>query len=268
MTCYNRKELTLQCLRGILDERLRLFFVIMDDGSSDGTFEALASFLQEQGLPFFLLRSKGNLYWAGGMRLAMRNLLDSGRCFDYVALVNDDVCFEDGALFRMIERSRDKDDMPVSGVVRGSDGNTSYGGVVYDRKRVKPTMLSLEDANRFPCDTANCNCLLLPWKAFQEAGPFDAHYVHAMADYDYGFTLQGLGYRIWLTDFFVGTCDDNPLSGSWRDRSLPRLERIRRKEAPKGLPFRQWFYYLRKNFGLSQALWHSITPYIRILLGI
>ena len=38
------------------------------------------------------------------------------------------------------------------------------------------------------------------------------------------------------------------------------------KESPKGLPSKQWFYFLKKNFNINYAVWKSITPYIRIIL--
>ena len=41
---------------------------------------------------------------------------------------------------------------------------------------------------------------------------------------------------------------------------------IRLKESVKGAPFKQWFYFLKKNFGIFTAVIHAFTPYIRIIL--
>lgn len=36
----------------------------------------------------------------------------------------------------------------------------------------------------------------------------------------------------------------------------------------KGLPAKQWFYYLNKNFGFVTGIVYSIIPYLKIVLGI
>ena len=79
--------------------------------------------------------------------------------------------------------------------------------------------------------------------------------------------IKRLGLPAFQTDRFIGHCDDNPKEGSWRDPSLPRIKRLKLKGSPKGLPFGEYYYFLRKNFGLTKALWHSLTPYLKILLG-
>ena len=267
MTCHNRKEKTLECIRTLYDKRLNMRFVVVDDGSTDGTGQAIEEFARSEGLKIRILQGNGNLYWAGGMRKAMDYVLrqDIGKA--YVVLVNDDVRFFPGAIEKMMLRSKEKGDAAVAGAVQSTRGDLSYGGVQYDRKRVSPKFLGIADADSYPCDTANCNCLLLPYFIFNDCGSFDRHFVHSMADYDYGFKINRLGYRIWSTDFFVGICDDNPVKNTWRDASLNRLERIKLKESPKGLPFLEWFYFINKNFGLVQALWHSITPYLKIFIG-
>ena len=87
-----------------------------------------------------------------------------------------------------------------------------------------------------------------------------------MGDFDYGFKASRKGIPIWVCDFFVGQCSDNPVSGTWRDINLSRMERLKRKENPKGLPVKEWWYYLNKNYSFGTAAIYSILPYLRILL--
>ena len=82
-----------------------------------------------------------------------------------------------------------------------------------------------------------------------------------------GAILKNTSYKIHIYPKFVGECNDNTLQKTWQDETLPRMERIRLKESRKGLPFRDWFHFLHKNFGLGTAIVRSITPYIRIILG-
>ena len=282
LTTYNREKVTMRALDSIDDENLYIDYLVVDDDSSDGTRQAIRDWNNRENPgdtgeeeltqrrsegDLRIIRGSGSLYWAGGMRKGMEELLKNDSGYDYLVMINDDVVFYPGALTKMIGRSKEKGDAPVSGAVRDSRGRISYGGVVYDMKKAKPTQVDITEADTGPLDAMNCNCFLLPWEIFRKAGAFDPHYVHSLADYDYGFRLKCLGVSVWLTAEFVGECDDNDIAGTWRDRTLPRLARLKKKEAVKGLPRKQWYYYLKKNFGLSQALWHSLTPYIRILLG-
>ncbi len=299
MTCHNRRQKSVECLSSLLEMGeadchpdspqkqpenssamgsetenhngpIRVSFLIVDDGSSDQTAQALEETARSRQVPVWIIHGDGNLFWAGGMRLGMKKLLRqarSGSRFSYVLMVNDDVSFYPGALSRMIARSKLKGGAVISGATEDEEGKLSYGGIVYEGRGVSNRPVEIKEADITPLHAANCNCLLLPCEAFMAAGAFDESYAHSMADYDYSFQLRRLGYEIYLTDFIVGRCTDNPAEGSWRDSSLTWTERFKRKESPKGLPAGEWFHFLRKNFGLRQALWHSVTPYIRIITG-
>ena len=304
LTCHNRGETTLRSLNSIDDEEFKIDYLVVDDASTDGTVGLLRAWNEKEtsgsekaytdDIPhrksvgnLKIIEGDGNLYWAGGMRKGMEILLKLDErtgttqeiqqgedrkiqrivSYDYLMMINDDVEFYPGAIQKMIRRSQDKGNMPVTGATKSSEGSTSYGGVLYDMKRAKPRQIDIRDADRTPVDAMNCNAFLLPWEIFRKAGSFDRTYVHSLADYDYGFTLKRMGYKVWLTDSYVGECDDNPVINTWRDTKLPRMVRLKKKESVKGLPREQWYYYLKKNFGIRQAVWHSITPYIRILIG-
>jgi hypothetical protein len=79
--------------------------------------------------------------------------------------------------------------------------------------------------------------------------------------------MRRKGIPVQVSVSYAGICPDNDSTGGWTDRKLSRRERLRKKESVKGAPFRPWFYFLRKNFGLGQAILHGFTPYLRILLG-
>ncbi len=283
LTTYNRAETTLKALDTIDDERLKIDYLVVDDLSTDDTRQVLREWNSRESYDgdspvdnshrrsrgdLKIIKGTGSLFWAGGMRKGMEFLSEPGNAgkYDHLVLINDDVTFYPDTLIRMIERSEEKGNEPVTGVTRSRDGSVSYGGVKYDMARAKLRFMDITEAEE-PCDTMNCNCFLMPWKVFTEAGAFDDHYVHSLADYDYGFKLKRMGHKVWLTDFYVGECEDNQIEGTWRDVSLGRLERLKKKESVKELPRKQWFYYLKKNFGLRQAVWHSITPYLRIIVG-
>ena len=94
-----------------------------------------------------------------------------------------------------------------------------------------------------------------------------AYYKHSMGDFDLGFRISRGGNDIYVMPEYVGVCNDNPIEGSWQDRSLGIVKRIKLKESFKGLPFKDWFHYLNRNFGFATACVRSITPYIKIFVG-
>lgn len=263
-TCYNRKKKTETCIHTLVsgNPRCHFTFVVVDDKSTDGTIEMLKKIREKYDI--HILHGNGRLFYSGGMRLGMQYVLQKcSQDYDYVLLINDDVAFLEDSIEKMVVQSKDQSSSIIVGVMCDDDGNLSYSAVKYV-KGIKCRNLSTMEWEIF-ADTFCANCVLIPYDAFKKTGNMDAAYVHGMGDFDYGIMLRRNGYAIHASKELVGICNDNPKENSWMDISLGRRERIRRKESPKGLPTRQWFYFLKKNFGLIMAIRKSCTPYIKIL---
>lgn len=288
LTCYNRIKHTVSCVQSLAEgnPQVSFRFVITDDNSSDGTREAL------QALPYdlTLLSGTGQLFWNGGMEKALDYALHSSVKTDYYMLVNDDVEFLQGAVESLIDRQKKAPTLEggqaqdageqssgkthgsigkaavIAGATSDNNGRTSYGGVRLLSKHFAKFALVEPSAEYRECDTFNGNCVLLPQAVFFAAGNVDSVYRHSMSDYDYGMHIKRLGFPIYNGEGYAGVCEDNAVEGSWRDRTLPRKERWKKKESPKGLPKKDWYYFIRKNYGFLPAVYHSITPYLRILL--
>ena len=69
-----------------LPDNLEIDVFLVDDGSTDGTYEAIKSMFSDVNL----IKGSGNLFWAGGMRLAWETALKN-HDFNYFLLLNDDV---------------------------------------------------------------------------------------------------------------------------------------------------------------------------------
>ena len=265
LTCHNRRDNTVKCIESLAQnpENIDMRFVVTDDKSEDGTVDALIN------MPYHIrvIEGNGNLYWGGGMRRSMAYALDYADKFDYVLLVNDDVIFRENAISDMLKRRSSTKCDVVVGATCDSKGKQTYGGVEKTSDITARFRLIPPSDEVVICDTFNCNCVLIPADIFVSIGNLDEHYIHSMGDYDYGMMIRKRGYTIVSSSEYVGDCDDNDDSGTWRDVTLPRRRRIELKEGPKGLPAGDWFHFIRKNYGLMPALYHSITPYIRILIG-
>lgn len=262
-TCYNRKEKTIRCINSLVkNNSCNIQFLILDDNSTDGTKEALEKFDNA-----IVIEGDGNSFYSGGMRkiIAKAKKMDLTK-YDYVMIINDDVLFYPNIVEKMVMLSKQNKGVIV-GATCDSNGNLSYGGVIKTRK-IKPEFKAVISSNEklVKCDTFCANCVLIPIYIFIKVDNIDNKYKHAMGDFDYGFSIIKEGYNIYASNFYVGICNDNPVKGTWRDTSLPRKIRFRKKESVKGLPFKEYFYYLNKNHGFITAVIYSITPYVRILL--
>ena len=269
LTCFNRKEKTVNCIESLIKGNASsIDFVVVDDGSTDGTcqdLEEMAKELQaknEGRVTLEVIRGQGGLYYSRGMRRAMEEAR-SNHAADYFVLINDDVDFDAGVLDG-IAVSPSKNRVLV-GPMRDDDGKCSYGGIKYcsgiHYKQVGP------DSPDRECDTFNANFVAVPGEIFFAVPIIDPVYIHSLGDFDYGLQIKRAGFEIQVMDHYAGVCNNNPSKGTWNDKTLPRAERIRRKESVKGAPAKQWFHFLKKNFGIGYACLYSVTPYVRILLG-
>lgn len=262
MTCHNRKRKTKECICSLYDGAFKMRYIVVDDGSSDGTREMLEEL--QQKYPLTVLEGDGTLFWGGGMRKAMEEALGEQDGSDYYILVNDDVEFSQEALRSAFRQLGNRKDTVLVGTMCNKDKKLTYGGIQFQGKGIRYETVTAEKEQE--CDTFNCNFVLLPAKIFRKAGNFDIHFQHAMADFDYGLHIRKMGYKIVNSVYYLGVCERNSKEGSWMDTDISRKERLHKKESAKGLPAGEWFYYLKKNFGLRSAVWHSITPYLKIAL--
>ena len=262
-TCFNRRELTRRGMETLsANDNVTFDYVILDDNSTDGTREMLKEMQQNGQYTIDLIEGDGSNFWNGGMHKAIEHIKKHHTDYEYYMLMNDDTRFVPHIFDEMLPDLK-PDEVKV-GAICGEHGELSYGGIKYTKgikyKKMGPEAV---DVN---FDTFNANCAIIPHDIFMQVG-IDPFYQHSIGDFDYGLQIHHLGYPIHIYPKYVGECNDNSLAKTWQDESLPKLERIRLKESRKGLPFRDWFHFLHKNFGLGTAIVRSITPYIRILLG-
>lgn len=263
VTCFNRKEKTKNTLLKLVhgNENVNFNFIVVDDKSNDGTFEMLQSISNVQ-----IINGNGNLFYSGGMRKAINIALRTSEHYDYCMLFNDDVDFYSKAIENLVKQCNKT---IIVGPTCEKDGHTiSYGGVIKTSKWRPSFKIVMSTSKKIlNCDTFNANCVLIPWNIFVKMGNMDEKYTHSLGDFDYGLSARKKGFKITVLDQFVGMCENNRIAGSWADTSLTRLNRLKKKECPKGLPRNEWFYYLKKNYSYATAMIYSIIPYIRILFG-
>ena len=271
LTCFNRRETTLECLRALGANQCRelvdLWAVLVDDGSNDGTAQAVRA-----EFPWVeVVTSSGNLFWCRGMHLAFETALRTG--FDHYLWLNDDTMLWPDALARLLAceaQLRLHTDEPVIVVGSTADpvsGVCTYGGNrrpwrlrPFSVERVVPTA----DAQR--CDTLTGNIVLIPARAAQRVGNLDPAFEHAMGDTDYGLRARRCGVELWVAPQMHGSCADNPPAGTYLDASLPLAIRWRRMLHRKGLPWRSWLVFTRRHTGVLWPL-YFVWPYAKLVVA-
>jgi GT2 family glycosyltransferase len=260
LTCYNRKEKTLCCLRALSTQQPKrndLAYVIVDDGSTDGTSEAVKREFPKARV----IQGDGSLYWCGGMRVAWSYAAADHP--DYYLMVNDDTLLNPDALAALLTIAPDPNErvIAVAAICDPMTGEATYGGQLHGSGLIVP------DGVVHPCDTLNGNAVLVTRAVFHAIGMLHDAYSHAMGDLDYGNLARRNGIPIIQSAQFLGTCPRNSSENTWVDRSLGRAERLRRLRSKKGLPLMEWMTFNRRNAGWSWPF-KTISPYVRVLLGL
>jgi GT2 family glycosyltransferase len=271
LTSFNRKYYTLECLQALKNstglDGVELEAVLVDDGSSDGTAEAVSArfpwvkVLFNHGPPVF---------WCRGMHRAFSEAISTG--YDCYLLLNDDTMLFPNAVSALLacEKKLRITNSTYPVVVVGStqdkvSGAHTYGGE-HRISSVKRTTFRLVRPSDTPqrLDTFNGNVVLLPADVVEKVGNLDPMFEHAMGDIDYGLRASRAGVGVWLAPGFHGTCSNNPAAGTFNDSKLSWSARWQHLLSRKGLPWRSWLHFTRRHAGVGWPIFF-LWPYFRLL---
>lgn len=273
-TCFNRKLLTLKALASLVAQQLpegyTLSICLVDDGSNDGTSEAIKA----QYPNIHLLKGSGSLYWAGGMRFGWNQYVKHQE-FDYLLVFNDDVELQNDAVAKLVEANqitsaRYGSDCVVSVAAfqDPEDGSTAYGGVVrpskwrpLDIQRLAPGVAPIL------CDTLNMNLALISKSALDKTGFLAPDFQHGWADFDFGLRLNKLGGKVALAPGYMGHCTRNPVAGTSKEPGISAKVRLKRALSIKEQAPKDRLMYCRRHGGLLWPIWFWV-PYLRVIRDI
>jgi GT2 family glycosyltransferase len=234
MTCYNRREKTLACLRALKEASRATAGIhdtdvyLVDDGCTDGTADAVTRSFPDVRI----VMGTGELYWCGGMRLAWREA--AKRHYDAYVWLNDDVVLFEEALTSLLDTfERQKAVTGVYGIVVGSmvdsGGSKVTYGAVNKQGPIEPTREPL------PVTHFNGNLVLVSAEAFDVLGNLSSWYRHGFGDMDYGCRAKAAGVPVWLAAGYAGVCNTNP-PPRWCSPKLSLWNRLKALHAPTGCP--------------------------------
>lgn len=271
MTSHNRREKTMDCLKALSASRdvayVELNVVLVDDGSTDGTAEAVG-----QAYPWVrVVHGDGSLFWCRGMHRAFETALHHG--FDCYLWLNDDTMLYADALSRLFDCAAaqraytGKPVIVVGSTVDEHTGKLTYGGERRAAWWRRTSFVKVQPGDQAqPCESMNGNIVFIPAESARLVGNLDPAFEHAMGDTDYALRANKLGVGVWVAPGVYGTCAHNVVSNTFMDSGLPLSKRWRQMLGRKGLPWRSWWVLTRRHAGIFWPL-YFIWPYVRTVLS-
>lgn len=221
---HNRRDLTLLCLRSlarIKSERLDVHVVIVDDGSTDGTSEAI-----ERDFPAVeVVKADGSLWFTEGTNVGIRHALKHNP--DYVLMINDDQIFDEKFLELMIETAEKHPRSIVGSLLLLWDEphklfqiapkwDTWKGGwQLWDEQTIwtipkKPWRVEIIVGN----------CVLVPVEAIREEGLMDSKRYPNFGDAEYTPRLRKKGWQLLIEPRARVFCQPNTIPKRVTNMSL------------------------------------------------
>ena len=239
MTCHNRLAITLECLNGLmlqLGSANKVF--LFDDGSSDGTAEAVANKFPDVRTA----KGDGSLFWAKGMRKAWEAAVAERNDWDGFLWLNDDTELNADALQKLLVAN--DGEKIVVGDLANSKGEIVYG---------------LRKGGLF-----TGNCVLVPRKVYERLGMICGDYSHAWADSDYAMMAKRFGIEV-VSAGVVGKAEGHPNRPGLKGLSL--RGRIGMLRNPKGWNLHDLWLYRRRNWGYCAAIFSCLHMLCHVLVG-
>ncbi|MEA5447907.1 glycosyltransferase family 2 protein [Leptolyngbya sp. CCNP1308] len=199
---HNRRAITLGCLQDLdrNGDLTRHRVVVIDDGSTDGTGEAIAN----QFPTVTVLAGDGNLWWTGAMRLGMEYAIAQDA--NYLIWLNDDCRLAPDTLDGLVQFCADHPCAIVGaqGFEQDDRDRLSFGG---KRKTWQGyRFLSLPPGQTWPCDLLSGNLVCLPRAVVDAIGyPDPQTGPHYGGDSLYLLRAQKAGFQLWVDSRYTVT---------------------------------------------------------------
>jgi len=255
LTVFNRKDKTLECLSSLFYDfdtsPLAIDVYLTDDGSTDGTREALKEYFPER--PITILQGNGKLFWNGGMINSWKAAIGHGGYDGYLWLNNDSVI-----LPGLAKELLDADEYSIKtygkrGIYVGSlqDMNRSkfsYGGFNFTNKITLKDSFIIPNGEFQICQCAHGNITYVSQDVVEKMGIFYDGYFHGGTDHDYTYLAYKAGFPLIVLRQYVGLCE-NDHSGSDKGFEGKNLkQRIAYLKSPHGMNLSNTLLFQKRCF--------------------
>ena len=257
MTCYNRVDTTLECLRRLFAQEIPEGYSfdvwLVDDASPDKTGERVKTAYPQVNV----IQGTGNLFWCKGMRFAWDKASEAYD-YDFYLWLNDDVRLKDDALLGLFS-----DYDIVGGVIVGTFSSTADEiDVSYGATCKIPDGLSPKKGE----GGMNGNLVLIPKIVYKKIGQICGEYNHQYGDYDYGWQLRKKGLEYYSSSRFCGACPQQP-ERYLHLKNYNFIGRLKLLFQPKGYSLHDAFLYKRRNWGVLRAILSVVHITCKVFIG-
>ncbi|MDA2918667.1 glycosyltransferase family 2 protein [Desulfobacterota bacterium AH_259_B03_O07] len=224
---HNRKAISLQCLQNLheIDRTgLDVHIIIVDDGSTDGTGDAV----REQFPGVEILQGDGNLHYTKGTNLGVRRALQ--RRPDYILAMNDDSILHEQFLRIMVRCAQEHPKSVVGALLIRWDKpyqlhqNDPQWDIWYGGRRW-PQHRTVWSVPKSPwiVQFIPGNCVLFPRAAIEQVGLMNERaFPYSDGDAEYILRLSKAGWKLLIESNARVWCQPNRTHPPW-DQMPKRL---------------------------------------------
>jgi GT2 family glycosyltransferase len=226
---HNRKNTTLKCLETLKQngDLQRYYIVVVDDGSTDGTAEAIHSLYPS----VIILTGDGNLWWTGAIKKGMEYAYNHSA--EYLIWLNDDCYPKFKTIQKILNLCQKESKTLVSALCL--DPTTfvpSYGGITTHRNKIESVDSYLNIIQY--CDGLNGNLMILPRGLVDTIGyPDNQNFPHHYGDFIYTNLAQKKGYKLILDGSAIAFCEKNIKNQFWSEGNYSISKVIKNYFNPK-----------------------------------
>lgn len=260
ITCHNRKQKTLECLRYLSEQKnvkvVQIDIFLVDDGSTDGTSDAI----KIQFPKVHIIKGDGNLFWNQGMNVAWQEASKLNP--DFYLWLNDDTFLFENSLSSLLVTSGKKNNQAI---IVGTTKSEVSGLLTYGGRRESIDLIE-PGADLDECFHFNGNVVLIPKSVFQKVGYLDNTFHHAIGDFDYGLRARKQNVKLFVSCVIIGTCERHHSFPKWCQAEIPFKQRLATLYTstcdcnPK-----QIFIFNNRHYGLLKAVSSIISVHLRLL---
>jgi len=211
---HNRRETTLQALRSLSRvnaEGVDFHTIIVDDGSTDGTSEAIR--LEYPDIQ--IIGGAGTLHYAAGTNRGIKAALERGT--DFVVVANDDSIFHPDFLNRLVSTAITYQSSVVGAMLLLWDRPDRVFQVDFKWKTLKGGWQQSEESSVFELPRKSFeveglagNCVLIPAQAIKECGLMDEQkFPHGWGDIQYFVRMRKAGWKLLIEPTSYVWCEPN-----------------------------------------------------------
>ena len=225
---FNRLAQTKALVECLRQQRLKatLRLLIVDDGSSDGTDQWLATQPDIQ-----VLQGDGTLFWGGAVNLALRHLEQLGDSNDWVLLMNNDTTVQEDFVQFLFDAAQKHSPAVIGSVIRdeADHGRLLSIGARVDAWRLLTSDLlgndvsGTERSDIVAVDALSGRGVLFPMASILASGGMRPQFLpHYLADYELSARVRKSGWNLFvLRTAAVYSSDDYGSTAravSWREK--------------------------------------------------